>query len=236
MLEVTNLTVRYGPVRALHEVSVEVHEGELVALLGANGAGKTTLLISIAGAVRPQEGDIRFEGRSLVGLDPEEITRRGVALAPEGRRIFSGLTVEENLRLAGSWRRDRDQRRRDFGDVLERFPVLGERLKSRAGTLSGGQQQMLAIGRVLMAGPRLLLFDEPSLGLAPKLVEEVMALIADLREAGRGILLVEQNVAEALRVADRAFVLATGQIRGRGTPNEIERSRLIDMAYLGHEG
>lgn len=235
MLEVRDLSVRYGAVRALRGVTLSVEGGEIVALVGANGAGKTTLLSTVAGIVPAEGGDVLFLGRSLLGLSPEEIARRGISLMPEGRHVFASLTVEENLRVAASWRRDREAVRRDLEEVLDRFPILRERLRSSAGGMSGGEQQQLVIARALMADPTLLLLDEPSLGLAPKIVHRVMEKLVELREEGHTILLVEQNVAEALEIADRVYVLQVGELHASGTPTELRRSGLIELAYLGDE-
>lgn len=233
MLEVSDLWVGYGAVWALRGVSISVGEGEIVALIGANGAGKSTLLNAVAGTVPVRTGRIRFEGETIVGLAPEEIARRGVSLMPEGRRIFRSLTVEENLRVAASWRSNREAVVRDLERVLDRFPILRERYRSSAGAMSGGEQQQLAIARALMADPRLLMLDEPSLGLAPRFVRMVMETLCDLRLEGHTILLVEQNVAEALRIADRVYVLQVGELRYAGTPDELRGSGIIELAYLG---
>jgi branched-chain amino acid transport system ATP-binding protein len=236
MLEVRDLWVRYGAVRALRGVSLTVEKGEIVAVVGANGAGKSTLLGTLAGTVPVEAGEIRFEGSPLAGLPPEAIARRGVSLMPEGRRIFTTLTVEENLRVAAAWRSDRRAIARDLDRVLQRFPILRDRFKASAGAMSGGEQQQLAIARALMADPKLLMLDEPSLGLAPKLVRSVMDTLLDLRAEGYTILLVEQNVADALRVADRVYVLQVGELKAAGTPEELRDSGEIELAYLGEAG
>lgn len=229
MLEVRDLHVRYGRVAALRGVSLRVDEGETVALIGANGAGKTTTLMAIAGALRPASGDIEFEGRSIAGLSPERIVRRGLSLAPEGRRIFSTLTVRENL-LLGARPRGGAER---LEELLERFPVLRARFQSAAGALSGGEQQQLALARALVSRPRLLLLDEPSLGLAPRLVDEIMELVAALHRDGQTILLVEQSVQQALEISDRAYVLRTGEVEVSGESRDLLRSELVEQAYLG---
>jgi branched-chain amino acid transport system ATP-binding protein len=231
LLEVRRLTARYGPITAVREVDLSVSEGEIVALLGANGAGKTTTLRAISGVVA-REGEIRLRGQEISRLRPEQIVRRGVSLTPEGRRIFTGLTVAENLTLGSARRRDGAKRRRER--LLELFPVLGRRLNAPAGTLSGGEQQQLAIARSLMSDPRLLLLDEPTLGLAPTLVGTVFELIGRLRdEEGVTVLLVEQNVHRALDLCDRAYVMRTGRIDVEGTPGELRRTTRIEQAYLG---
>lgn len=229
MLEVRDLHVRYGRVAALRGVSLRVDEGETVALIGANGAGKTTTLMAIAGALRPASGEIEFEGRSIAGLAPEQIVRRGVSLAPEGRRIFSTLTVRENLLLGSRAGGGGDR----LEELLERFPVLRARFQSPAGTLSGGEQQQLALARALVSRPRLLLLDEPSLGLAPRLVDEIMELVAALHRDGQTILLVEQSVQQALEISDRAYVLRTGEVEVSGESAELLRSELVEHAYMG---
>jgi branched-chain amino acid transport system ATP-binding protein len=231
-LEVRGLTARYGPVLAVRDVDLRVGEGEIVALLGANGAGKTTTLMSIVGLHRARTGTIELDGREIGHLPPERVVRRGVSLAPEGRRIFAGLTVAENLRLGAAAGRGRDDGRRER--LLELFPALRERLRLPAASLSGGEQQQLAIARALMSGPKLLLLDEPTLGLAPKLVRLVFELIARLRdEEGVTILLVEQNVHQALQCCDRAYLMRVGGIDSEGTPEELRRDRRVQAAYLG---
>jgi branched-chain amino acid transport system ATP-binding protein len=233
MLKLENVHARYGAIVALRGVSIEIREGELVALLGANGAGKTTLLSTIAGVLRPHRGKVEFRGESLVGLVPETIVRRGLAMVPENREIFPALTVGENLRLGAYIRKDREEYLADLERMFALFPILQERFDQPAGTLSGGEQQQLAIARALMSHPDLLMLDEPSLGLAPKILEQVFALIEHLHESGVTILLVEQNVALSLAIADRAYVLNMGAVQASGTPEELRRQ--VDMAsvYLG---
>jgi len=237
LLEVSGLSARYGPVEALQGVSLEVRAGEMVALIGANGAGKSTLLRVITGLLAPAAGRVRFDGRDLTGRRPEEILRAGIALVPERRRVFAGLTVLDNLRLGGySLARDRAFRGRLETGVEETyrlFPVLRQRRGQLAGTLSGGEQQMLAIGRALMSRPRLLLCDEPSLGLAPLIVHEIMRLLAGLRDAGTTILIVEQNARMALRAADRAYVLETGRVVLSGAGAALLEDDQLRVAYLG---
>jgi branched-chain amino acid transport system ATP-binding protein len=231
-LEVRGLTARYGPVVAVRDVDLRVGEGEIVALLGANGAGKTTTLMSIVGLHRARSGSIELEGREIGQLPPERVVRRGVSLAPEGRRIFASLTVAENLRIGAAVGRSRDEARRER--LLELFPALRERLRLQAAALSGGEQQQLAIARALMSGPKLLLLDEPTLGLAPKLVRTVFDLIARLRdEEGVTILLVEQNVHQALECCDRGYLMRVGEVEAEGTPEELLRDRRILDSYLG---
>jgi branched-chain amino acid transport system ATP-binding protein len=236
LLEVTNLEAGYGAVRALKGISFRVEEGETVALIGANGAGKTTTLRAISGLVRPSAGSITFKGRRIDRLKPEAVVRLGIAQAPEGRRVFPGLTVLDNLRL-GTVGRPRDQRGASVDDDLKRvftlFPVL-EEFKNRLGwMLSGGQQQMLAIGRALMARPKLLLLDEPSLGLAPVLVQSVFRTIRDIREQGTAILLVEQNAYMALQSAARGYVLETGRVVIEDNAAALLKDERMKRAYLG---
>jgi branched-chain amino acid transport system ATP-binding protein len=229
-LEVAGLSARYGPVTAVRGVSLEVAQGEIVALLGANGAGKTTTLACIAGLHRAHAGSIRFGDREIARLSPERVVRVGISLTPEGRRLFSTLTVEENLLLGGAAHRGE----KDYDELLELFPILRERLHMPAASLSGGEQQQLAIARSLMSRPRLLLLDEPTLGLAPRLVRLVFDLIGRLRdERGLSVLLVEQNVHQALDLCDRAYVMRTGQIEAAGTPAELRRTREVQAAYMG---
>jgi branched-chain amino acid transport system ATP-binding protein len=233
LLEIDDLSVRYGALVALRDVGLRVEAGEIVTVIGANGAGKSSLLGAVAGLVPPARGRIAFDGREVTGLPAERIVRLGIALSPEGRRVFPRLTVADNLRLGAASRRDRDGIAADRERVLELFPLLRERLWQSAGTLSGGQQQMLAIARALMSRPRLLLLDEPSLGLAPLIVEQIFELISLLREQGTTILLVEQNVHRALDLADRAYVLSTGRVEISGTAAEVRASSDVERAYLG---
>jgi branched-chain amino acid transport system ATP-binding protein len=232
LLSVDGITVGYGAVIALRDVSLEVGRGEIVAALGPNGAGKTTLLRTLAGALRPKRGSVAFDEATLTGLAPEAVVRRGVALVPEGRRVFPALTVEENLAIGGIARQDRDALRADTDRWLGRFPILGERVHQLAGTLSGGEQQQLAIARALMSRPRLLLLDEPSLGLAPIFVDRIFELIAELRSEGVTVLVVEQNVHRALEVADRAYVLSVGHVVASGATDQLIEGEL-ERSYLG---
>lgn len=233
MLELKNIHARYGAITALRGVSVSVSQGELVALLGVNGAGKSTTLASIAGVLRPWQGDILFEGSSILGKSPEQIARLGISLVPEGRDIFPSLTVEENLRLGAFTRSEKTEYNRNLGEVFELFPVLKERLQQPGGTLSGGEQQQLAIGRALMSRPRLLMLDEPSLGLAPALVDQIFELIAGLHRRGVTILLVEQNVNRTLEIVDRAYLMNTGLIENQGTPQQLRTHADIEGLYMG---
>jgi branched-chain amino acid transport system ATP-binding protein len=233
VLVLDDVHARYGAIAALRGISIKVERGEMVALIGANGAGKTTTLVTIAGVLRPTQGSITFEGRSIIGQSPEDIVRKGLALVPEGRHIFPALTVEENLRRGAAIRSDREAIQRDVDEMCQRFPILGERLRQPGGTLSGGEQQQLAIARGLMSRPKLLMLDEPSLGLAPMLVGEIFELVAQLRETGVTILLVEQNVERTLEIADRVYLMNTGQVEFEGTAGELRQRVDIASAYLG---
>ncbi len=236
ILTVEGLHVHYGPVEAVRGVSLSIEDGEIVALLGANGAGKSSTLNAIVGLVPTHQGQIGFKGDSLVGLATEQLVRLGITLTPEGRRVFGSLTVEENL-LLGSMplRKSADRRKQNLERMFDLFPILVERRQQIAGTLSGGQQQMLAIARSLMSSPKLLLLDEPSLGLAPQIVDTIFDQIVALRDSGITILLVEQNVAMSLEVADRGYVMAAGSIVTSGTAKDLGSSHLIEQAYLGHQ-
>ena len=233
MLQIDELRVSYGRVPALHGISLHVGEGEAVTLVGPNGAGKTTTLSAIFGLVTPTSGTIEFEGQSLIGLSPERILRRGLALVPEGRHIFGTLTVAENLLLGTTARHDRAESAADLERILDRFPALAHYYNSSAGTLSGGEQQQLAIARALLSRPRLLLLDEPSLGLAPVVVDLVFETLEEIRQQGVTILLVEQNAARAVEFADRAYILRTGIVAHAGTREEILRMENFETAYLG---
>ena len=233
MLELNGVHARYGAITALRGVSINVSQGELVALLGVNGAGKSTTLGCIAGVLRPWQGGIAFEGGSIVGKSPEQIARLGISLVPEGRDIFPSLTVEENLRLGAFTRSERTEYRRNLDEVYDLFPVLRERLQQPGGTLSGGEQQQLAIARALMSSPRLLMLDEPSLGLAPTLVDQIFELIARLHQRGVTILLVEQNVDRTLEIVDRAYLMNTGLIESQGTAQQLRSRADIESIYMG---
>jgi len=234
LLTVHELEAYYGRVCALHSVSLEVAEGSVAALLGANGAGKTTTLRVISGLLRPTRGSVEFDGKRIDGFGPDRLVRAGIVQVPEGRQIFADLTVRENLLLGGYARRDGGSARRESQRVFDYFPRLGERLRQLAGTLSGGEQQMLAIGRALMARPRLLLLDEPSLGLAPLLVKEIFRVIGDIRAAGTTVLLVEQNAHMALGIADHAYLLETGRVILADRSAALRQREEVQRAYLGH--
>ncbi len=233
MLALRDVSVFYGAIQAVKGVSLEVRQHELVSIVGANGAGKTTTLRTISGIYRPRGGSITFEGKDLAALPSHEIVGLGISQSPEGRQIFGSLSVRDNLMLGATRRRDRGGVGQDLDYVFSLFPVLEERLGQSGGTLSGGEQQMLAIGRALMAKPRLLLLDEPSLGLAPMLVNRIFAVLARLKESGVTMLLVEQNARKALELADRAYVMETGRIILEGSAQELARNPEIEKAYLG---
>jgi branched-chain amino acid transport system ATP-binding protein len=233
MLRFEDVHVYYGQVPALKGVTVEVHEGELVAMLGANGAGKSTTLMTVSGILRTRSGRVVYEGHDLTRANPYDIVRLGVIQCPEGRHIFGGLTVKENLLMGAVRRRDRSEVQKDLDWVCSLFPVLGERSRQSGATLSGGEQQMLAIGRALMARPRLLLMDEPSLGLAPVIVQTIFDVIRKLHQQGVTILLVEQNARKALQVADRCYLLETGRVVMSGTVEELRTNPEVERFYLG---
>ncbi|WP_234058013.1 ABC transporter ATP-binding protein [Microbacterium sp. NFH-22A-Y] len=233
MLRIENLAVAYGRAKVLTDLSLEVEQGELVALLGGNGVGKTTTLKAVSGLVRPRSGKILFEGQPIQGLAPHTIAQMGIAHCPEGRRLFGGMTVEDNLTLGAVTREARNKQGRSLERMFELFPILLERRKQHAGLLSGGQQQMVAIARSLMAAPRLLILDEPSLGLAPKVVTEVFEVLASVRHTGMTVLLVEQNVAQALGAADRGYVLEQGEIAISGEARALLENEELQKAYLG---
>ena len=233
MLKIEDIHVYYGNIHALKGVSLDIHQGEIVTLIGANGAGKSTLLKTISGLLKPKSGKIEYENQSIMGKPAQAIVKMGISNVPEGRRIFANMSVQENLELGAFLRKDKDEIRKDYEKVFQLFPRLQERWKQQAGTLSGGEQQMLAMGRALMARPKLLLLDEPSMGLAPLLVKTIFRIIQEINETGTTILLVEQNANMALSVADRAYVIETGKVVLSGTPEELNESDQIKHAYLG---
>lgn len=233
MLKIDKLNVHYGVIHALKDVSIEVNEGEIVSLIGANGAGKTTLLQTISGLLKKTSGDIEFLDKSLNKISAKNIVREGITQVPEGRHIFPGMTVYENLLMGAYLRKDKDEIKKDLEAIYKRFPILEKRSTQDASTLSGGEQQMLAMGRALMARPKILLLDEPSMGLAPILVKEIFNIIRDINENGTTVLLVEQNAKMALSIADRAYVMETGNIVMSGTGAELAKSPEIQKAYLG---
>ncbi|NLC96747.1 MAG: ABC transporter ATP-binding protein [Erysipelotrichaceae bacterium] len=233
MLKIRDLNVHYGVINALKGVSIDVNQGEIVSLIGANGAGKTTLLHCISGIIKSTSGTIEFENNDITKKNAKDIVAAGITQVPEGRRIFKGMSVEENLLMGAYLRKDKEGIKKDLESVFERFPRLKERLKQNAETLSGGEQQMLAMGRALMANPKILLLDEPSMGLSPLLVKEIFKIIIDINKQGTTILLVEQNAKMALGIANRAYVLETGKIVLSGTGEELSNSDEIKKAYLG---
>jgi len=238
VLAIDTVSAHYGGVQALDAVSFAEKEKEIVALIGANGAGKTTLLNLISGIIRPSSGRILFDGKDLTSCSPAKIVELGIVQVPEGRLLFGPLTVKENLELGAYRRRGKEGRAKiseDFDYIMQLFPALSDRLQQRAHTLSGGEQQMLAIGRGLMAKPRLLLLDEPSLGLAPLVVQEILLVIKQLKDQGTTILLVEQNARAALKISDRAYVIETGRIRLQGKAEDLLESEEVKKAYLGQD-
>ena len=233
MLKIENLHIKYGAIHAVKGIDIEVNEGEIVTLIGANGAGKKSILKALSGLVKPSEGTITYDGKVLNKKSAQDIMKAGISHVPEGRRIFADMTVLENLELGAYQRKDKEGIKKDLEAVYERFPILKDRSKQAAGTLSGGEQQMLAMGRALMANPKILLLDEPSMGLAPILVKEIFSIIKDINAKGTTILLVEQNARMALSVATRAYVMETGKIVMSGTGQELADSEEIQKAYLG---
>jgi branched-chain amino acid transport system ATP-binding protein len=234
MLRITNLSVHYGRVRAVQNLTLEVNEGELVGLVGHNGAGKTTTLMTITGVLKPVAGSILFQGRSIVGRSPDAILRAGISLVPEGRRIFGRLSVGENLKIGTTSRRDGRKADQEIKRMLERFPVLERDWKKSGAKLSGGEQQQLAIARALLASPKLLLLDEPTLGLAPLIIDQVFELLQELRREGVTILLVEQNAARTIEIADRTYVMRSGgRIEFHGTAEELAKRGDFEAAYIG---
>jgi len=233
MLQVKEINVYYGAIHALKNLSINVEQGSIVTLIGANGAGKTTTLKTISGILKPKSGAITFKGRDITKTPPEKIVELGISQVPEGRRVFPSMTVMENLEMGAYLRKDKKAILQDMDNVFDRFPRLKERVKQLAGTLSGGEQQMLAMGRALMARPELLLLDEPSMGLAPLLVKEIFSIIQDINSKGTTVLLVEQNANMALSIADKAYVLETGSIVLEGKADQLLKSEEVKKAYLG---
>ncbi|CAI3274226.1 ABC transporter ATP-binding protein [Enterococcus cecorum] len=232
MLKVQDLSVHYGMIQAVHNVSFEVKQGEIVSLIGANGAGKTTILRTISGLVRPSNGHIIFEGKNIEKAAPQKIVADGLSQVPEGRHVFSGLTVQENLDMGAFLRKD-STLKEDFEQIFAKFPILKERRNQDAATLSGGEQQMLAMGRALMSKPKLLLLDEPSMGLAPIFIKEIFSIIQEIQAQGTTVLLIEQNAKMALSIANHGYVLETGKIVLEGTGKELLASEAVRKAYLG---
>ena len=233
MLEVKNLSVHYGMIQAVRNVNFTVNEGEIVSLIGANGAGKSTILKTLSGLIRPSEGEIVYLGENIASTSTKKIVEKGLVQVPEGRHVFPGLTVKENLELGAFLRKDKEEIQKDMEAVFERFPILKERKDQDAQTLSGGEQQMLAMGRALMSRPKLLLLDEPSMGLAPIFIREIFKIIQEIQKTGTTVLLIEQNAKMALSISNRAYVLETGSVVLSGTGQELLESDEIQKAYLG---
>ena len=233
MLEVKNLSVHYEMIKAVRNVDFKVNEGEIVSLIGANGAGKSTILKTLSGLIQPSEGEIVYLGENIASTSAKKIVEKGLVQVPEGRHVFPGLTVKENLELGAFLRKDKEAIQKDMEDVFERFPILKERKDQDAQTLSGGEQQMLAMGRALMSRPKLLLLDEPSMGLAPIFIREIFKIIQEIQKTGTTVLLIEQNAKMALSISNRAYVLETGSVVLSGTGQELLESDEIQKAYLG---
>ena len=233
MLEVKNLSVHYGMIQAVRNVDFKVNEGEIVSLIGANGAGKSTILKTLSGLIHPSEGEIVYLGENIASTSAKKIVEKGLVQVPEGRHVFPGLTVKENLELGAFLRKDKEAIQKDMEDVFERFPILKERKDQDTQTLSGGEQQMLAMGRALMSRPKLLLLDEPSMGLAPIFIREIFKIIQEIQKTGTTVLLIEQNAKMALSISNRAYVLETGSVVLSGTGQELLESDEIQKAYLG---
>ncbi|MBG9541786.1 ABC transporter ATP-binding protein [Cytobacillus firmus] len=234
MLKVNGINAFYGKIQVLKDISLEVEEGSIVTILGANGAGKTTTMKTISGMLKPQSGSIQFQGGNVTELRPDQLLRKGIALVPEGRQILSGMTVLENLEM-GAYHRKDNEVDQDIKKVMERFPILEERQKQLGGTLSGGQQQMLAIARAILSKPKLLLLDEPSMGLAPLIVADIFKIIKEINEAGTTVLLVEQNARQALKISDYGYVLETGKMVAEGSSQKLLNDPRIMEAYLGRK-
>ena len=233
MLEVKNLSVHYGMIQAVRNVDFTVNEGEIVSLIGANGAGKSTILKTLSGLIHPSEGEILYLGENIASTSAKKIVEKGLVQVPEGRHVFPGLTVKENLELGAFLRKDKEEIQKDMEAVFERFPILKERKDQDAQTLSGGEQQMLAMGRALMSRPKLLLLDEPSMGLAPIFIREIFKIIQEIQKTGTTVLIIEQNAKMALSISNRAYVLETGSVVLSGTGQELLESDEIQKAYLG---
>ena len=233
MLEVKNLSVHYGMIQAVRNVNFKVNEGEIVSLIGANGAGKSTIVKTLSGLIHPSEGEIIYLGENIASTSAKKIVEKGLVQVPEGRHVFPGLTVKENLELGAFLRKDKEEIQKDMESVFERFPILKERKDQDAQTLSGGEQQMLAMGRALMSRPKLLLLDEPSMGLAPIFIREIFKIIQEIQKTGTTVLLIEQNAKMALSISNRAYVLETGSVVLSGTGQELLESDEIQKAYLG---
>lgn len=233
MLKVKDLSVHYGVIQAINKINFDVHEGEIVSLIGANGAGKSTILKAISGLYRPSEGEILFKDAPIQKASIKKIVESGISLVPEGRHVFSGMTVLENLELGAYLRKDKDGIKQDLENIYERFPVLAERKKQDTATLSGGEQQMVAMGRAMMSRPKLLLLDEPSMGLAPIFIKEIFSIIKNINQQGTTVLLIEQNAKVALSISNRGYVLETGKVVLSGTGEELLASDEVQKAYLG---
>lgn len=233
LLEIEGLSVSYGVVKVLHKISISVNEGEIVGVLGPNGAGKTTLLMTISGILRKNEGKILFKDKNLIKVSPADIVKMGIAHCPEGRHIFPELTVRENLEIGAYIRKDKGMVNKEIDNVFTKFPILRRRQNQPAGTLSGGEQQMLAISRALLSKPKLLLLDEPSLGLAPIIVEEVFKTIKEIHNNGVSILMVEQNARMTLNIVDRAYILESGKIKAQGSSFDLKNNEIVKKIYLG---
>lgn len=233
MLKVKDLSVHYGVIQAINKINFDVHEGEIVSLIGANGAGKSTILKAISGLYRPSEGEILFKDAPIQKASTKKIVESGISLVPEGRHVFSGMTVLENLELGAYLRKDKDGIKQDLENIYERFPVLAERKKQDTATLSGGEQQMVAMGRAMMSRPKLLLLDEPSMGLAPIFIKEIFSIIKNINQQGTTVLLIEQNAKVALSISNRGYVLETGKVVLSGTGEELLASDEVQKAYLG---
>jgi len=233
LLKIEDLVVCYGAVKVLHKISISIREGEIVGVLGPNGAGKTTLLMTISGILRQNEGKILFKDKNLVKVSPANIVKMGIAHCPEGRHVFPELTVKENLEIGAYIRKDKEIVNKEIDNMFAKFPILGRRQSQPAGTLSGGEQQMLAISRALLSKPRLLLLDEPSLGLAPIIIEEVFKIIKEIHDDGVSILIVEQNARMTLNVVDRAYILESGKIKTQGSSFDLKNNETVKKIYLG---